>query len=361
MKIREVKRACIMTALAIVIMANTLYAAPAKKESKPPEVLTVEKAVSYAINNSTQLKKTQEDTYIAEQNRENLEWSLNLASSEENAVKAAITLAKNEVSTALAYPNIENQKKSLELTITKYFSTILSVERSLELYDKKLELDKRDLEITKVKAELGLVSQQALDSAKLKYDQSVTNRTTKVKAIDDAYKNLAQIMGLSDISKFVIGLEVTYTPYSKSNLTGYISDAINTNYKIKEAEENYRVSKYEHDISRFDTDLLEESSEIALTQQQRNISDLKTKLTDTITTCYDSIQTLEQSYDSKQLDYAAMEKQLAIKKIQLELGKITQIEVDKYEYDMAEVYNSILDIIADHENKVHEFINPQLM
>lgn len=360
MKMRGKKRVFIMTVLAIILSASTIYAAPAKKESEP-EILTVEKAVAYAINNSSALKKTQEDNYIAEQSRENLEWDLYSAGSDEGSVAAAIALTRNEISTALAYPNIENQKKSLELTITKYFSTIISVERSLELYDKKLELDKKDLEITKVKAELGLVSKQALDAAQLKYDQSVTSRTTKVKAIDDAYKNLALIMGVSDAKKFVIELEVTYAPYTKSNITGYIDDAIRTNYKIKEAEENYRVSKYEHDISKHESDLAEESSEIKLNQQLRNISDLKTKLTDSINTCYDSIQNLEQSYDSKQLDYAAMEKQLEIKKIQLELGKITQIEVDKYEYDMLETYNSILDIIADHENKVREFMNPQLL
>lgn len=356
----RLKRMLLITTMALCLIVNTVYAAAKEKEAEP-EILTVEKAVKYAINNSNELKKAQEDVYIAEQKHDDLKFNLYLAQSEEAAVQAAIALTKNEVTTALSYPSIENQKKSLEITITRYFSSIQSAERDLELYDKKLELDKRDLEITKVKSELGMVSKSALSTSTLVYEKSAANRSAKVKAINDAYKALADIMGVSDITKYKIELEFKYKPYQKSNLSGYIEDSCKTNYKLMEAEENYRVAKYEYDITSFDSTLSKETSEIKLTQQQRSIADLKSKLKDTITTYYNDILNYEQSYDLNMLDYENMKKQLEIKLTQLELGKITQIEVDKYEYDMQNAYNEILKIISSHEIRVLEFTNPQLL
>ncbi|MDR1689505.1 MAG: TolC family protein, partial [Clostridiales bacterium] len=326
-----------------------------------PEILSVASAVNYAVANSNSLKKAQEDNYIAKENHETLLWSFQSAVTEEEHIKAAIALTRNEVQTALAYPEIANQKKSLELTITRYFDTILSAERSLELYDKKLELDKKDLEITKVKAELGLVSKSALDSARLAYDKAAINRSSKVKAINDAYKTLRQTMGVSENKKFEVALEFTYKPFAEDNLDGYINDAYTSNLQIITLTENYNLAKYEHDMTSFSSLLERESSELKLTQQLRSIEEAKTKLRDTLKTYYEDILSAEQSYDLALIDIAAMEKQLEIKKTQLEIGKITKIEVDKYEYEILNAQNSLEDIIAKHEMAVLQFVNTELL
>ncbi|MDR1687950.1 MAG: TolC family protein [Clostridiales bacterium] len=347
--------------IALTFNTGTVAAFAAAKTEAAPEVLTVQNSVNYAVTNSNSLKKAEEDNYIARENHETLLWSFHSAVTEEEHIKAAIALTRNEVQTALAYPEIANQKKSLELTITRYFETILSAERSLELYDEKLELDKKDLEITKVKAELGMVSKSALDSAQLAYDKAVINRDSKVKAIDDAYRTLRQTMGVSETKKYKVALKFTYKPFTEGNLDGYINDAYVTNLQIMTLTENYNLAKYEHDMTSFASLFEEESSVLKLNQQLRSIEEAKTKLRDTIKTYYEDILSAEQNYDLALVDIAAMEKQLEIKKTQLELGKITQIEVDKYEYEILNAQNSLEDIIANHEMTVLQFVNTELL
>lgn len=338
----------------VMLFSSTVAAAEVK-------TLTISEAVSKAFRNSNELKKINEDYYITLNSESKIKSNLSSAETDTAVVSAAISLLKNELSSSMAQYSEKDKKTSIELSLYKYFASVISAERELELYEKKLALDKKELDIQQVKCEMGLISQSAYDMAVHSYEKSVASLANKEQSISEAYRSLNSVMGTALDTRYQLEVDFELVPFSIPSLESYINDAIKNNSNVKETERSIEISEYEYNISTYSETVDKESAAMKLTQSKRSLTDEKESIRLTLQGYYDEIMSLERSHQAAVADYEAMQKQLEIKEVQLELGKITPIELEKYMYEMESAYNNIIDIEANHALKVMQFKNTQIL
>ncbi|MDR3090699.1 MAG: TolC family protein [Clostridiales bacterium] len=309
--------------------------------------LTVDKALDYALQNSGDVKRGDEDAYLAVEKHHTLYQAFTESMSTDSMVSALVALTRNEMEQSMAYPEREDQKEALRASITRYFQAVLSAERALALYDEKIELDKKELAINEVKLRLGQISQADFDSAKTAYGKSLSERKTREKAIEDAYKNLSDIMGVSRQSRYEPVIDLPYSPFNMETAKAHIETAADASLSVKKAEENLKVLDYQRRINIYKDDYDIESADIELERAKRDLADLRDKFKDDMTALYDEIKEEERSIGLLEADLAEKEKALEITRTKLKLGKASQFEADKAEYE-------VKSLRADLQNKKEE-------
>jgi len=335
---------------------NARGAAPADAEY---DKLAVADAVKFAIERSTELKNLDENAYLNELNRDTLRNSVIQTVTEAQFINAQVQIMQNELRQAMFNENIALQKLSIEYTITRYFIAIISAERDLRLYDANLELSERQLTISKVRAELGLMSQIAYDTQKSNYEKDVSAREIRTIGIANAYRTLNNAMGKETNKRYALVLEYAFEPLPETNLTRYINESINGNVAIKNRENELAALEYRLQLTS-DRDVSDELT-ININQVKRALSDAKSNVEDKITSCYNDIRSMETQYALNMKELDDMRGQLMIKEVQLELGRLTQIDADTYKYQISAMENRVLNQIDDHYVKKIQFYNPDFL
>ena len=324
-----------------------------------PEILTVADAVKYAAERSTELKNLDENEYLNELNRAALERSRIESYNEGQHVNALVSIMQNELRQASFSDNITLQRLIIEFSVTRYFAAIIAVERDLSLYDRNLALSKANLDIAEVRMELGMMSKNAFDSLKLTYDKDTANREGKVIAADNAYRALNGVMGKELSKRYILEMDIEYEPLGDTDLTRYILSSVKENVAIKNRENDLTLAKYRLELANGEKET--EEREIGASQAMRALDDAKKDFEDKIISCYKDIQNLEMQYSAAVNEYTDMLSQLSVMETQFELGGLTRLDIDMYEYQMAMLEYRILSLINDHYIKKMQFMNPDLL
>ena len=344
--------------LSALFITSAPIPAAARQNVSPPPELTVNEAVNRAMQRSSELKTINENIELIDMKRPLL------------AESATDPLNPLIVASGAAYMQAEMQRASMsgsaatmrqiiEMSIIRYFSTVVLVERDLELYDINLGLTKKNIEIMKVRAELGHISISAYETAKIDYEKALANRAEKQKTADEAYRALNQVMGAGLENKYQLILDIEYKQLKERNLTGYIGDSVKNSRKIKDKEYELQIAEY-NERHHNGSGSAEERT-ITVEQIKREIAEIKKDLEEKLRASYNDIKSLQLAYEINMMELGGMYMQLEIKKTQLELGRITRLDVDAYEYQIALLEYRISAQVYEHYLSVMQFENPELL
>ncbi len=332
-------------------------------ESPDDGILTVEEALELAIKNSNELKNISDKLYLAEDDAEDANHDLFYAT-EFNEVKSLSVQLKNLRNSIENYKtSSEVEKQKLELSVIELFTAIKQAESSLELFEKQLDISQRQLELSKVKLGLGLITENEYTDEKNNYNKIKTQMETTKISVDEAYTDLNKLLGKDLDEKYELKLDVEYKPFEpEQELETKILKSISSAADIKAKKEAVEVAKYEVDVySELYSNDKKESKINNYNQASRSLDDAQTDMRVKITNLYNSIYTIENQYKDNTAELEQMKKELEIKKLSLSLGKITQLELDNYEYNIENLENQIQNQIYQHDILVREYENPDLL
>jgi len=344
--------------LSASFITSTPIPASARQNVTLSPELTVAEAVNRALQRSSELKTINENIELIDLKRPML------AESAADPFNPAIVAAgaaymQAEMQRASMSGSVSLTRQIIEMSIIRYFSTVLLVERDLELYDINLGLTKKNIDILKIRAELGHISISAYESARIDYEKALANRADKQKTADDAYRALNQVMGTTLENKYQLILDIEYKPLKERYLPGYINDSAKNSKKIKDKEYELQIAEY-NERNHNGSGSAEERT-IKAGQIKREIDGIKKDLEEKIRACYNDIKSQQLAYEINMMELDGMYKQLEIKKTQLELGRITQLDADVYEYQIALLEYRISALIYEHHLNVMQFENPELL
>ncbi len=348
--------ATVLTAvLTLTSMFNCTAVFAAEAELK---TLTVDEAVGQALSNSSDYKKTFETTELNRMNIESLQKRFSESTNVDTRINLATQILEAEAKSALTSGTVEQLTETLKLSITKFFSSIISAEKSLVLYDIDLDNSKRQLVISKTKNGLGLMSDVDYAKEKQSLTQKENNRASKELAIDNAYIALNKLMGASPGTRYKVELNFTYKPLGDVSLdsTAYQAMYASTNIKTLQANLDTAQRKYNINTSKNADEIL--TLEINLQQATRALSDAQTSISDKVLSLYNTIIDQETQYKSAVLQLETLKNQLEVKKTQLDLGKLTQLDYDTALYQIKQQEETIRSLVYSHEINVFQFNNP---
>ncbi len=212
------------------------------EEVKRP-TLTVSDAVGNAINNSSAIQKLNDSYELNEDKIDSIEDSIFLELDANKKLDMEVSLLQLKAQQVINYPSVQAQKDTFTVSITKFFVAVIKAEKDLALYDKSIDLQKRQIAINNVKKSLGYISEADCLKEKNSYSQKL-KRESKQVSIDNAHNALNSIMGSSLSMRYKLSLSCEYKPMTGMSLMGKYAEAVEKDPNIKTLISNLESAEF---------------------------------------------------------------------------------------------------------------------
>lgn len=268
------------------------------------------------------------------------------------------SLLNQDISIKSAKLNENLKKISIEYSTLTTLDSIINTDASIVLSEMNVADLANNLEITKKKYELGLVSKLDFDNAQTAYDKSVNTLKNSKDSLASLYRSLNVMLDVNSDTVYNINYTPQYVPTKIASLEGYINAKVaesasvtSAKYNIEQAENNMKLSLG----SSYD------SRKNSLAQAQRNLTNVKENLTESMKNTYTAIKQLEKDYDLALTDLSDAKRDYELAKTKYNLGILSQVELNKAKIEVASKEYSIQSILTKLVEKNFQFQNPDLL
>lgn len=333
-------------------------------ERENAEVLTLEEAIEKAVKNSSALKQANNSLKLSEKKVDRASTTY-LGSVSGESLSNLMSLIQQNANYSTSLISKEIQEGSLEYSMKKTYIEIINTEREIALEKISLANDLKQLTVTREKAKLGLISEKELSDAELAYQTSLVNMQSKQKALEEAYTTFDTLIGNTKGTVYQLTLE---PKYEKLELTVPIES-----YAISKAAKDLNVQKLKKEVEvaqenkktvnvnmNAGVDSVQEADN-SLATAQMNLSDTREELENKITSCYNSILQNEKEYDNAFAELENLKKSYEINENKLELGLITQLELEQTKEQIAQKESSIIQLMYEHMLLTDQLENTYLL
>lgn len=337
----------------------------------PLNVLTVEDAVKKAVANSSSLKNIDENKDLSQTDLENTSTSIKYYSYTEGSEPDYMDLAVEYKRLVMALSdydaNSEVTKQKIEQSIREYFVSVIKAQNAIDLFEQSMDVQSKQIEIDGVKLKLGLISQTDYNTELNSYNTTKTNIETLRDNLDDAFSNLNVIMGTDQKTKYILEYECDYEPAAdEMSLVSIVSKAQSGSYSIRQKKDALEIAKYDYEkyslslSDNYSSDTRDQKHAV-YNQATRAYGDALDTIESTLTSLYNSLKEMEQNYANNVSTLKSKREQLAVSEKKLELGQITEHELNEEKYNIAELENTITNLEYDHDLLVRQLNNPDLV
>lgn len=361
------KKICIKAFVLVLTICILSTSAVAYNDIKVPMELSLEDAISYALNNSNTLKIT--DITIknqinvledAKQIKEDLQkvrltYSFEnkpddpLATALQNAlIKKGYFELQNEYDLEELNKSKENAEAGIKLSVEQNYYSLKASEDKVDIEKENLDRSEKEYELVKQKYELGTATKIDVLSSEFELERAKTDYQN---AIDDyEYQRLLfnKTVGLDFDTKVVLTDELVYVTLDNINLDEKIDMALTDSYDYLTSKHQYELAKKYMDIVSMiytsSTDaykMAKDNLEIA----QYTLEDVKKEITLKVTKAYMDLIKAERNLKTAQKSVELAKQAYEIAKISYETGMNTALDVSKARISLREAelgYNQAL-------------------
>lgn len=356
------------TETAVETTENNVFSFVEEFEFKTDETLetfNIETAVEKAIDNSTALKTANLSLKVSEEQLENSQFSADYNTGSDS-LQTILSLIKNQASYKNSEEELKVQEQKIAYEMEQTFIDILSLQRELQIAEDSFKVEEKNLAISKLKANMGLISQQEYNEALVSFEKSKVSIESQKTNIQNAFTNLNIIMGESDTNKqYNLSIDVEYEPVElELSVEDYAEARVLESVTIQNAKRNLSVTEQSYiveqaNISGTMTSLMQAENSVATSEM--NLSDSIENMEVQVINLYNTIKSLETNIENNKTELANLKNNYEIAKIQYEMGKISELELMQAENKVISMENTIINQIYEHSQNVKKFENVDLM
>lgn len=326
--------------------------------SRKGENLTLEEAVKKAINNSDSLDTIFDSIEDAEESIRLLELTGGSGRAIYELDSAQRTLEKLKFKEEITKMSIQSQ-------VEQMFISIKNAETSLAVTKYSLELSKKNLEITKQKYALGMISLKEMEAQETSYNKSVENISTQEKSINELYKSLNEFMGEDKNKQYSLIFDVVYRPVGENfECNDYINKELSENINLKSdalsLEDNKEDLSYYWSNSNATYDGYLTKKE-ALENKEKDIIDSKEDLEEKIKDTYEDLLDYEKDYEDAQKDLKDAIEDYEILKLKYNLGQATKLQLESEKLNVVKAQIAIQQLVYKYDLLLYKFNNTELL
>ncbi len=261
-----------------------------------------------------------------------------------------IILAQGDLNESL--DDIDEQialiKTSNELQLKVQLMNLTKARTDYYLAEKNLEIEKTDLEITKAKNQLGMVSDLTLDKAEEALKNSEQSLKTLADAVTVEEQDLNALLRLPlDEDVFIeYYLEVEQKDY---NLDKLVSTAIDKSLNVEQAREALKEAKVDYN---------EDSPQVEMARL--DVQQAEEKVEKNVYSTYNNLITVMDNYKMVIDARASLIRDYELAEIQYELGYITKYDLNKIAAGVAKIDASILSLEMTYDMLTFQLDHPRL-
>jgi len=358
--------------------------APAATTPVPPAApavvagaLTVAEAANRAIRNDSAIANSEGNELALDEAVRRAREDVSNAVTNTQITNANVDLMNAELQRSLNIRDTRIQRENVEFNITRSFNAILSHQADLEISRANLDMANRELAIAELRLSLGMASDLDVQTAALAVTRAETNIEILQGNIDRAFRDLNSTMGAGATGlnqHHTLVLELAYEPVVVTNINSHIQRFMDESIDIVRAEGQAREAGYRADnfVTPHDymTGIIVTGrasgatyDELRETQSQhlRRAADTRQAVRDGVVRQYNDLLNMEVNIRATELELAQLVRQLGVSESSLELGRTTQIEVDRLRLQIAEMENSLQQAKNNHSIQRIAFNNPRII
>ena len=324
-------------------------------EKKDAIELTLQEATQKALSRSTALKTSNMDLNISAEKLEDEENSI----AGGHTFEQLLNYIKQNASYATSKLNQQVTEESVKFSLKQVYIEIINKEREIALTKMSLKTAEKELLIARTKQKLGLISEQELKNQELSYQKTLASVEQEEIAVQNAYRSLAELIGMDIDENYQLTLEPVYEPLElKVTLDTYITSKINTDPNIKQQQINVDTAtseaKFTH-ASVPESATADQEADNSVAKAELTLSDQKSSLRTKLQNCYDNIIQLETSYQNNLTELETLKQQLAIAEKKYQLQQNTELEVLEAKQNVAAKESEIIGQMYEHMLLLEQF------
>lgn len=318
-------------------LVNTELTEPQQTEEAKVYTLTLEEAIDIAINESLQLKASlakKEDTKIQ------LKSAKETKSQYRELTNIPITTAYELVYIKNGY-YVHSYEKALELAdyeykqieaqiaykVTEKYFTVKNCERLVEIAENSYNLVLENYNNAKLSYELGMISKNELDSAKVSLMQAEFTLESYKNNLDIAKEDFKISLRKNDENcDFVLTSNLTVTDF-ETNLSEDLVTAENSRYDIVSLKTNYELSKEYLDLTLGAATARKSAAQNSYITAEYNYTNNKSLILLGIKSSYNNISSTRNNVTLANENLNLKKNAYEIAKVQYEQGLITNTEL----------------------------------
>ena len=324
-------------------------------EKKDAIELTLQEATQKALSHSTALKTSNMDLNISAEKLEDEENSI----AGGHTFEQLLNYIKQNASYTTSKLNQQVTEESVKFSLKQVYIEIINKEREIALTKMSLKTAEKELLIARTKQKLGLISEQELKNQELSYQKTLASVEQEEIAVQNAYRSLAELIGMDIDENYQLTLEPVYEPLElKVTLDTYITSKINTDPNIKQQQINVDTAtseaKFTH-ASVPESATADQEADNSVAKAELTLSDQKSSLRTKLQNCYDNIIQLETSYQNNLTELETLKQQLAIAEKKYQLQQNTELEVLEAKQNVAAKESEIIGQMYEHMLLLEQF------
>lgn len=330
--------------------------------------LSLERAISLAIANSSELKEAKAEVRAAEITRDKV-WELNNAVLMKTYIPGTdlhVSIPTDQDPQGKVYAtnfdwlakqkSYEMKVDSVVLSVYQKYYGVLQALADLEAKELAAKQYQEQLSIAKLRLSVGLDSPVSLNSAEAQAAAASAALETAKKNLDKAYGELCELLGLPEGSRPKLTDAVNYEKLSiEGDAEAFISGIAESSPPVWIANEGVRLVKQTWGMNQFASYDLDKAN---LEKAKANVEVTKEGMKKVARQIYYSVRDLEGKHDAALQQLRAAEELARVTRLQYELGMATRAQVTAAEAAVASAKSGLVTLQCNHDLLVKALYKP---
>ncbi|MEW6172882.1 MAG: TolC family protein [Bacillota bacterium] len=351
--------------LLVTLVLTVGLSLPAAFAESAEKSLTLEQAIALALQKNTGVKKAESEIDRTEALRKQAADKVLFtpimggsgydAETESNWNK----LLSADLNWQMSKKTFESTKDSLVLNVYKSYWDVQTAQMKLDLQKKLNQQALIKLQDTRTGIRAGTVSPSDLVAVEAAWQQAQSNLVTTQNALDTAYTDFNQLLGLNPNERPQLTGTPVYEPLNVTDLDYEVEKAIGSSPRVWEAQQNVTKAEWSADMIYSSGDYTPyEVRQISVYQAELSAVDARDSLEKTVRNLYYQIKNLEEDYSIAQKTLQTAQENLRVAKLKFDAGMSTNAEVVAAEIEVARDQESIEEMVRNHAYLKMSFEKP---
>lgn len=340
---------------------------PIKKAEENGKTLTYENALHMALKNSAEYKnlesQAERSQEVQQKASDNVKYTpVGIGQPNDLQDQAARgylqALLKANVDLEKVKKDLEDKKDVLAYSVRLAYHEVLQKKAEWLLSDLNQAHLKQKRDQTKVKAQFGMMSEFELTQAEANYKEAQEKQQLALKALDQSYLKLNQLLGLTNDSRYELVEQPAFNKLEEVNLDEHIRKLLNESTAIWYADEMAKLAEQSLSLYSHGGQESYRTKEIDANIAQTTANDAKKKFDEGTRSLYSSIRQLENQYNILLVNLSKAEEAQKLVKIKLDLGMATATELSDASIAVEQLKKNLLDIAINLDHMKITFEKP---
>ncbi|KUG02348.1 hypothetical protein ASZ90_020301 [hydrocarbon metagenome] len=319
------------------------------------EGLTIEQAVTKALNYSKTLKQSVLDVEKSEEQRnaaaDNVSFIPLEYSGYPEADRAYTGLLSADISWAMSKKTRDMNEDKITLSVFNAYVGVIQAGENVEYSREALINARLDWSIANTKYQLGMLSSVEKISANTQYQSAQNSLKLAEIELTTAYQALNKAIGLNIDERPILSEKPGYSEMGACDLEAIINKTVDGSPSIWLADKSVELAELQvkfYDWSTYNSGMYR-ATEISVQQASLSASESREQLRQSLRDIYYNILKLEESYQQQQEAVKLAQDSVRVKNLMFEVGLATKMEVQSAQLSLQQAQSSLDSIVFQHE------------